>query len=81
MNTTAGKLKKEILRKATDKGMDPYENAFKPSDLAIKADKYGSFSDFCSSRDTISGKWNKETILKPVEWKKNNKPHKYLLIK
>jgi len=70
MSITAEKLKNEITKKAKEKNFNPFSQSFKPSDLGINSDKYGSFSDFCSPKDTISGKWNKDVILKAVEWKK-----------
>jgi len=75
------KLTKEIIIQAANaKGFNPYKTPFKPSDLNLKSNDYGSFSDYCSPKETTSGKWRKEdTILTVAEWR-NNKPYKYFLI-
>jgi len=73
------KLKNNIIIKAKEKGINPYLQPFKPSDLDLIASDYGSFSDYCSSDETISGKHNKNHILTVAE-RRSGKPHKYLLI-
>lgn len=73
-------LKKDILDRSGSRGIDPYTQAFKPSDLGLKASDYGSFSDYCSEDETCSGKWNPEVILKVMEWK-GIRPYKYLLLR
>jgi len=72
-------LKTDILLAAKKRDIDPFINAFKPSDLGLIASNYGSFSDHCSNDDTVSGKWSPDKILKVVE-RKNGKPYKYILI-
>ncbi len=74
-------LKEDILQASLAHGIDPYTQAFKPSDLGLKASAYGAFSDHCSKVETRSGKWNKDVILKVEQWTKAGKPYKYLLIK
>ena len=59
-------LKEDIIKAAREKGIDPYNEPFKPSDLGLSASDYGSFSDHCSSEETISGKWVKDVILNSV---------------
>lgn len=72
-------LREDILRESRVHGIDPYTEAFKPSDLGLNASNYGSFSDHCDKNETRSGKWNPDVILKVHEWK-GDKPYKYLLL-
>ncbi len=72
-------LKKDILKASEKVGLDPYTKPFKPSDIGINSNQYGSFSDYCSEDDTESGKWNTDIILKVVERDKGGRPFKYLL--
>ena len=74
-------LKEDILSASEKKGLNPYIDSFKPSDLGLKASDYGSFSDYCSEKDTLSGKYNVNTILIVAERNKSGKPLKYLLQK
>ena len=60
--------------------MNPYTEPFKPSDLGLNSNKYGSFSDYCSEIDSTSGKYTKTIILKVAERDKGGKPFKYLLL-
>lgn len=78
--TMAEKLKKDIKNAARKRGIDPHKGPFKPSDLGLDASNYGSFADFCSPKEAKSGKWRKEIILRVVEYSKNKRPKKYLLI-
>lgn len=73
------KLKDDILQASKVRGINPYTQSFKPSKLGLKASDYGSFSDFCSSNETISGKWNKAVVLEVAEWTQTHKPFRYLL--
>jgi hypothetical protein len=72
-------LKNDILQASNKRGIDPYTDAFKPSELGLKASTYGSFSDYCGN--TKSSRWNTSVILKAVEFRKDGKPLRYLLIK
>jgi hypothetical protein len=74
-------LKDDILEASERLGIDPYHQAFKPSDLGLNSNKYGSFSDYCAEDETISGKWSSDVILKVAERNKGGKPYKYLLIR
>jgi len=73
-------LKEDILKASEGRGINPYKDPFKPSDLGLISSDYGSFSDHCSTDDTPSGEWNPDVILKAVEWDQGNRPRKYLLI-
>jgi len=74
-------LKEDILRASRKRDIDPYNDSFKPSELGLKASKYGSFSDYCSKNETLSGQYNNNVILKVVERDKANRPRRYLLLK
>ncbi|HOE18724.1 MAG TPA: hypothetical protein PK344_15060 [Syntrophorhabdaceae bacterium] len=74
-------LREDILQAAAKKGIDPYTQPFQPSDLGLDSSKYGSFSDHCSSQETLSGQWSNEVILRPVEFNRGGRPHKYVLIR
>ena len=78
--TMAEKLKKDIKYAAQKRGINSYKKPFKPSDLDLKANGYGSFADFCSPKEARSGKWRSEIILKVKERCKNGKPKKYVLL-
>jgi hypothetical protein len=73
-------LREAILEASRRRGMDPYTQPFKPSELGIRASDYGSFSDHCSENETCSGKWNSEVILKVAEWSASGRPFRYLLL-
>jgi len=73
-------LKETILRESAVRGIDPYKQEFRPSDLGIKASEYGSFSDHCSEEETQSGQYNREVILKVVERTLTGRPRKYVLL-
>jgi hypothetical protein len=72
-------LKDDILRASKERGINPYVQPFKPSELGLKSSDYGSFSDYCAK--TVSAKWNQNIFLKPVEFDKSGHPRRYLLIK
>jgi hypothetical protein len=74
-------LKEDIIKASKRVGIDPYKQPFKPSDLDLNSNDYGSFSDHCSKDDTASGKWASDVILKAVEKDCGGRPRKYLLIK
>jgi len=74
------KLRDAILTASCRCGIDPYREPFKPADLGINANDYGSFSDHCSPNETCSGKYNREVILKVAERGYGGRPLKYLLI-
>lgn len=74
-------LKEDILHASEQQGIDPYNQAFKPSDLKLDPSKYGSFSDYCAEDETTSGKWSTNVILKVVERKRDGTPYKYLLLR
>lgn len=75
------RLKKDILIAAKEKGIDPYTEPFKPSDLDLNASDYGSFSDHCSKEETVSGKYADDDILTVAERNSGGKPLRYLLKK
>jgi len=67
---------KEAAKKA---GIDPLTMPFKPEDLNIIASDYGSFSDWCSAEETVSGRYNRRVCLTVAE-RRGGKPFKYLLL-
>lgn len=67
-----------IIMAAKIKNIKPYIEEFKPKDLGLIANNYGSFSDYCDN--TKSSKWNTRIILKATKFNKSGKPTKYLLI-
>lgn len=73
------KIRDDIFKAAKVKGINPYKTPFKASELGLKATDYGSFSDYCE--DTESSKYNPNVILKPVEFRTDGKPLRYVLIK
>lgn len=77
-------LKNDILQAAKSKGsnpkgLDPYTDPFKPSDLGLNSSKYGSFSDHCVNGTTVSSKHSTDQCLIPIFDDISNKPKKYLL--
>ncbi|MCX6765345.1 MAG: hypothetical protein NT148_02290 [Candidatus Nealsonbacteria bacterium] len=74
-------MKDDIMKKASEKGIDPYTQPFKPSELGLRASEYGSFSDYCSEKETVSGKWNAQVILEAVEFDNADRPYRYLLLR
>jgi len=73
-------LKEDILEASKRVRLNPYKQAFKPSDLGLTYSNYGSFSDYCSKDDTLSGQWSSKIILKVAERNKSGKPRSSLLI-
>ncbi|ADG93924.1 hypothetical protein Arnit_2273 [Arcobacter nitrofigilis DSM 7299] len=73
-------IKEDILNASKKVGINPYTDPFKASTLGLNANKYGSFSDYCSETESASGKYSKTIILKVVERNKSKKPFKYLLL-
>jgi len=73
-------IKEDILNASKKVGINPYTEPFKPSDLGLNSNQYGSFSDYCSENDSTSGKYTGITILKVVERDKGGRPFKYLLL-
>jgi hypothetical protein len=73
-------LKQDILKESNSRGWDPFTRPFKPSDLGLNANQYGSFSDYCASNETISGQYNPSVVLKVAERSLSRRPKKYLLI-
>lgn len=73
-------LKKDIIEAGKRLHINPCITPFKPSDLGLRAENYGSFSDYCSQNETRSGRHNKEVILKVAKLTKAGKPFKYLLV-
>ena len=80
MKPLAEKLRKDIKRAAREQGINPFKQAFKPSDLKLKASNYGSFADFCDPKEALSGRWQSEVILKVAERTRRGRPKRYLLI-
>ena len=72
------KIADDILRESKRVGIDPYRDPFRPADLGLKASDYGSFSDWC--RDTTSARWNQHICLDAVQFRKDDKPLKYVLL-
>ncbi len=72
-------LRDDILQAAETRGINPYSDAFKPSELGLKASDYGSFSDYCA--DTRSAQWNTQIILRVVEYRRDGKPFRYVLLR
>lgn len=73
-------LCKDIQRAAKVKGIDPYNTPFRPRDLGLYANNYGSFSDWCSRTQTTSGKYNRHICLKVAERNSGGRPYKYVLL-
>jgi|FLOH01.1.fsa_nt_gi hypothetical protein len=73
-------IKEDILEASKRVGINPYTKPFKASDLGLNSNKYGSFSDYCSEIDSISGKYTEATILKVAEKDRGGRPFKYLLL-
>ena len=74
------KIKEDILKASKKLGINPYTQPFKPSDLGLDSNQYGSFSDYCSEEDSESGKYAETTILKVAQRDAGNRPFKYLLV-
>lgn len=74
-------IKKDILEASQRVGIDPYTTPFKPSDLGINSNKYGSFADYCSEVDSISGKYTDTSILQVIQRDQGGRPFKYLLLR
>jgi len=72
-------LKENIKSAAMKKGVDPYREPFKPSDLGLISSNYGSFSDHCEKGTTKSSKWCGCGLLECINL--NKKPFKYILKK
>jgi len=73
-------IKEDILNASKKIGINPYTEPFKPSDLGLNSNNYGSFSDYCSEYDSTSGKYTETTILKVAQKDSRGRPFKYLLI-
>ncbi|MCD6600052.1 MAG: hypothetical protein J7L19_05750 [Dehalococcoidia bacterium] len=52
-----------IIDAAKVKGIKPFKQPFKPTELGIKASDYGSFSDWCAAGTTKSAKYNPRVCL------------------
>lgn len=74
------KIKEDILNASKKVGINPYTEPFKPSDLSLNSNQYGSFSDYCSENDSTSGKYTETTVLKVAQRDSSGKPFKYLLL-
>ena len=70
----------DIIVAAKSRGINPFTTPFKPVELGLRSSDYGSFSDFCSSKTTASGKWNQHVVLKAVEFDKSGRPLRYVLL-
>lgn len=73
-------LGKDIQIAAKKKGIDPYNKPFRPGELGLHANNYGSFSDYCSPAETDSSKYNRHIYLKVAERDSGGRPYKYLLL-
>lgn len=74
------RLCKDIERAAKKKGINPYKTPFRPRDLGLYANNYGSFSDWCSSKETTSGRHNRNVCLRVAKRNSGGRPYKYLLL-
>ena len=72
------RIARDIIREANDRGIDPYRDPFKPSDLGLRPQNYGSFSDWCSN--TGSSIHNRHVCLRAVEFRIDEKPIRYVLL-
>ena len=70
----------DIIAAAKSRGINPFTTPFKPIELGLRSSDYGSFSDFCDSTTTTSGKWNHHIVLKVVEFTKSGRPLRYVLL-
>jgi hypothetical protein len=77
MKEQCKKLKKLIIKSAEGK-LDPRKDEFRPKDLKINSDHFGSFSDHCAEGTTISSRHCGCGLLKKVS---KGKVFKYILIK
>lgn len=77
MNEQCNKLRELIIKSAKGK-LDPYKDEFRPRDLKINSDDFGSFSDHCAIGTTVSSQHCGCGLLKKVS---KRKPFKYILIK
>jgi hypothetical protein len=75
-----GYLGHVIKIEAEKKCLDPFSTPFKPADLGINANRYGSFSDWCANGQTKSSKYNKSVCLTVAKFNKSGQPHLYLLL-
>lgn len=73
-------LRNDIIQAGKRKGWDVYQKPFRPKDLGLKASDYGSFSDHAINGTTKSSKYNTDQCLKAVEFDKNGRPTKYILL-
>ena len=71
-------IEEDILKASAING-DPYKEPFRASDLGLASSDYGSISDHCSKKETVSGKWSPDVILKVAQKDKSGRPSKYLL--
>ena len=74
------RLCKDIQRAAKTKGLDPYNTPFRPRDLGLYANNYGSFSDWCSGKETTSGRHTRNVCLKVFSRDSSRRPYKYVLL-
>ena len=71
----------DIIAAAKSRGINPFTTPFKPAELGLRSSDYGSFSDFCNSTTTTSGKWNQHVVLKAVEFNQSGRPLRYVLLR
>jgi hypothetical protein len=72
-------LRADVIKQSDLRGLDPFTQPFKPSDLGLVSSDYGSFSDHCA--DTQSSKYSSDVTLKVAQWSNAGKPLRYLLIR
>jgi hypothetical protein len=74
------RLCKDIQRVAKLAGIDYEDRPFRPKDLGLYANSYGSFSDWCSRKQTTSGRHNRHVCLRVVKRNSGGRPYTYVLL-
>ena len=73
-------LCKDIQEVEKSTGIDYKKTSFAPKDLGLNSSDYGSFSDWCSCKQTTSGRHNCHVCLIAVDWDSARRPCKYRLL-
>jgi hypothetical protein len=74
------RLCKDIQKVEELTGIDYKKKPFAPKDLGLDPGNYGSFSEWCSRRQTDSGRHNRHVCLIAVDWDSAKRPCKYRLL-
>lgn len=69
----------DVLNAARERGIDPCTQAFKPLELHLQSERYGSFSDHCAESESGQNWQPGHHCLKVAEWRKDGRPLRYLL--